>query len=284
MPAGSLKGHTSNISSLSWTTPNLLISSSHDDTARFWDTRAGKQVGSISHVPAPFQKTPKQQNVKRPLYSVASNGLYVATGTMKEIQIWDLRTQSHLSRLPDNHKTEVTKLLFHPTENHLYSGSEEGVICLFDFQNSVDDESFVEGLQMARAISNFGFFGPKAEYFWSTSTTNELTLWNLGSTDGGVIAKFPSTVLQALSQASSTEVFNIITCSYSAIYQKFLLFAGTREGAVVVFDILENRINYLFKLEGSHNELVRSFLWLDDLNMFITGGENSILACWKAPS
>lgn len=34
---------------------------------------------------------------------------------------------------------------------------------------------------MARAISNFGFFGPKAEYFWSTSTTNELTLWNLGS-------------------------------------------------------------------------------------------------------
>jgi len=279
-PLFAFSGHLKRITGLCWASPQLILSSSSDGSARIWDIRTRQQAGAFTFPPDP---TVPQTRIKG-YHSIGTNSQnLVAAGLEAAVHLWDSRVPDKLYASWWSVTKDVTSLLFHPLKpNMLLAGTEDGIITIFDAAQTDEDEAFVDALHMERAIEDMGFFGPSSEYLWSTSLTRDLALWSLNDDTEHKIVQFDSSIISALEKVSGEPIFSLLSCCYSNLEQCFLLFTATLSGAVVIFEIKEHSIEFKTKLQKGHTDLARVSVWLDDLGIFATGAEDNSIRFWKA--
>ena len=116
---------------------------------------------------------------KSPYLSVASNGMYVATGTELKgsdamIDVWDLRqTSTPVHTYSEVHSDDITSLVFHPDRsqhaNILLSGGMDGLICATDTSIKTEEDAVVSVGNTNASLARVGWAAYPTSYCFTPS-------------------------------------------------------------------------------------------------------------------
>ena len=114
-----------------------------------------------------------------PYLSVASNGVYVATGTELEgsdalIDVWDLRhTTAPVHTYSEVHSDDITSLVYHPDQsqhaNILLSGGMDGLICATDTSIGAEEDAVISVGNTNASLARVGWAAYPASYRFTPS-------------------------------------------------------------------------------------------------------------------
>lgn len=300
---GDLVGHTDTITDVSFAlpeAPHALHSCSRDGTVRGWDVRSGQQVESYS--------AGKQELSS---FAVADN--LIAAGGQGSVLFFDRRTGKQAGCFDDTHPDDVSQLKFHVPSRQLISGSVDGLITVHSTANGLnDDEGFAAALNVSTSVEEIGMYGEHGEKLWVRTGTETLHLWEWmkatrEDVEGGDAAFAEAlTAREHAAQVASTSgaapyfeagVDYLTGCHYDPPSQQLMLMAGTIDGALGFFPLMEQQAaagqippggNFIgppaVVLQGGHESIVRSVLFLDPGSnvLCISGGEDAKLCLWGA--
>jgi hypothetical protein len=275
---GRVPGHSDAISQVSFSksNPAVLLSSSHDGTIHCWDLRAQKIAYSFD-----ARRTPVFS------FDIGGAGDMVLAGGAKEkLLFWDLRRvdASAPNRSPlaftESHTEDITKVRFHPVVgNKLFTGSVDGLICLFDTAQSNEEDALLSVIPVDRAVSTFGFFGPTGADLYVVSTDQMLSLWNIDQAEE--LAKLEDS-RKALENTVPMDY--VIDCQYDQPTNSLFLLTGTYSGNMNILSVERTGITPVFELHGGHSSIIRCFDWNVSAKSIVTGGEDGRLCLWAIKS
>ncbi|KAJ1975227.1 hypothetical protein H4R35_003237 [Dimargaris xerosporica] len=284
--------------------PHLFLSASADGSAAIWDLRlAGFSPKSV----APVQTFCAPNQSKAELYcaDINSAGMVLAVGTQMVsseacIHFWDLRqspagaadtkastvtnsASAPLTTYAESHSDDITQVRFHPTHEHtLLSGSEDGLLCLFNLTQADEEDALVAAGNTCSTVNRLGWFGPQAEYVYALSPLQSFSLWSIDNDGMDTIHQWANIrdLSQPLGQTQAAVEFGI-NCHYNPISQRLFLATGSNSGQLHVFHVGINSIDLCQVLQGGHRELVRSVAWSPSQQALISGGEDARLCLWR---
>lgn len=168
-----LIGHTQLIVSLAFDGKGLLVSGSHDNTLKLWNTTTWDLITTLTHRHSNTYLYPDSA-----IFCLALNSRnpQIATGAQdKSIIIWSLNTGEVLKEILDSHENSVISLAF-DSDNHMASGSRDKTIKIWDAETGElirtlhGHDDFVECLA----------FDSK-NLLASGSKDNTVKLWDIGT-------------------------------------------------------------------------------------------------------
>jgi WD40 repeat protein len=173
-------------------------------------------------------------------FDINSSNTILACGTElvgeeAAILFWDIRNSNPLSKFSESHSDDITQVKFHPTvSNAMISGSTDGLICLFDVQGiatprqnteqneTAEDDALYQVIK-ENSISKLGFFGPGAEFLYSTTHMETFSLYKFENADG--LSRFGD----VRKKSDFVSIDYCIDCSYDMNTQHLYLVAGSQE-------------------------------------------------------
>lgn len=278
---GELAGHAGPIHELETlaSEPDIIITACEDGLVREWDLRSGKAVQN-------------HDACGRGVQCCSSNGTLVAAGVQDKVMFWDRRKNKIAAIFSDTHAQDVTQVKFHRMfVNAFISGSVDGFISVFDTSRELDeDEGFKAGLNIETAVSRLGFYGNEKEKLWCCSGTETLHLWQWRdacdeSTSGYEMCGQSTDARNDIYLPPNSNADYLVQC-HDLEPSRLMLFSGTNTGACGLFAVVNKGGQDLefqpFALckPTKHSDVIRSSLHFDS-NLWITGGEDSILCAWK---
>jgi len=266
---------------------NLVWSCSVDGTVAAYDlnTRTpGQPVGSCS-----------LPRTKVSSVDVGLNGMLVACGTEEgfdsKVVFWDVRNLSApLGKYVESHSDHITAVRFSPDGSPgLVSGSEDGLVCAFDVSKSSETAALKSVLKAGSAVSRLGFFGANFQGIYVTTTTETLSLFEIGSC--AMISSYDNDLMagtgcrETLQETAKLEINYLIDCLWEPRTQKLLLCAGNTDGVGFGFEMTLNGFVPLGPLPGGHSEVIRTAKIVElgpDKGGFgiVTGGEDGKMCIW----
>ncbi|KAJ1972086.1 hypothetical protein H4R34_005529, partial [Dimargaris verticillata] len=284
--------------------PHLFLSASADGSAALWDLRlAGLAPKSLT--PVQTFRAPNQNKTELYCADINSAGMVLAVGTQMAgseayIHLWDLRqspagaainsnhgfansASSPLMTYAESHSDDITQVRFHPTHEHtLLSGSEDGLLCLFDLTQADEEDALIAAGNTCSTVNRLGWFGPQAEYVYALSPLQSFSLWSIDNDGMDAIHQWTNirNLSQPLGQTQAVVEFGI-NCHYNPITQRLFLATGSNSGQLQIFHVGINSIDLCQVLQGGHRELVRSVAWSPSQQALISGGEDARLCLWQ---
>jgi WD40 repeat protein len=223
------------------------------------------------------------------LYAIAVNALddLLAVSVVHEICFLDIRGAEPrlIGKYEHCHTGAVTQLMFHPVvPHHLLSGSDDGLVCVFDTSVRGEDDAIVVVLNAESSVSQFGVFGEDGAFVWIISRTDTISMWNIGSAER--VADFSMLRMQFME--AGLEISSLVQCHFDDESSRLSALATTDAGEVYLFDVTPASVQLLQKLEGGHRAAVRTAAWIQVGNteahstgtVILTGAEDSTLAQW----
>ncbi|XP_078177068.1 transducin/WD40 repeat-like superfamily protein isoform X1 [Carex rostrata] len=287
---GECKGHSGRIHEISFSapaSPHVLCSCSSDGTVRAWDTRSFKQVSML-------RAGPSQE-----IFSFSfggSNGNLLAAGSDSQVLFWDWRNGKQVACLEESHMDDVTHVQFIPgQQNKLISSSVDGLLCLFDTDGDINDDSNLSSvMNVETSVSKVGFFGNDNQKLWCLTHIETLSIWDWN--EGRREANFEQARSLVSDQWNLNNVDYFVDCHYSSTEDRLWLIGGTSSGTLGYFPITQKCNGTTIGaaeaiLEGGHMGVVRSILPAnaDQTSSNLgksrgifgwTGGEDGRLCCW----
>ncbi|GAB5359061.1 hypothetical protein AAMO2058_000512300 [Amorphochlora amoebiformis] len=265
-----LKGHQKAISGMGFIPGHekLVYTASEDGTVVVWDTSSAKIARSFS---APNRK---------PFYSATCNQKALAAGTGSDIYLWDLESGKPFRSLEEYHTEEVTDLKFHPNHpNMLFSSGGDGMISQFDLSQMDEDEVLEGCINSSQPINSFDFFGPKLQYIQLINTMEEVTLFDIDTANK--LIEFPD-LRKSLSAVAGEEINYLIKCRYDIKSDRLYVCSGTNNGGLLISHLAKENIknNLALYNEIGHNDIIRDLLFIDELQIVVSGGEDSKICVW----
>ena len=184
--------HTESVESVAFSPDGeRIVSGSHDNTARIWDSRTGKLLAG------PFELAVDRYRVFAiaGINSVAfsPDGERVASGSSQRpggIDIWDARTGEHITiRLDDfingyDIDVSVLSVAFSPDGERIASGLSNGTVCIWD---SHTGKLFLPPFLRHTGLVNSVMFSPDGEHLVSGFDDGTIRVWN--SRTGEIVGK-----------------------------------------------------------------------------------------------
>jgi len=263
------KGHTARISKLChcYQQPQLLYSSGEDKTVRVWDLRQKLEV-----------KLLLGDSI---LYSVdvSADNKLLAAGGKKHVFVWDVASSSRIGTYSDIHQEEIVEVKFHPSTNELYSGSFDGLVCVFDCTlGSSEDETYLSALNIEQSVNKMGFFGPDNNLLYCTTVTESMSIWDLKEESH---VSFPLDFREKLSSISQLDISYLVNCLWHSTSNVLFLLAGTNDGTVGMFSVNGLEVGYSFILPSAHSDVVRGVSCRSNMETIVTVGDDGLLCVWK---
>jgi len=187
-------------------------------------------------------------------------------------------------KLPEYHTEEVTKLRFHPSSNKiLFSSGGDGMINHYDLSQTDEDEILEATINTEAPVNDFGFFGSKNQYIHAISTMEEVAIYDIES--ACEMFKFCD-IRKQLTQGAQTPINYLVNCHYSKDSDRLFLCSGSNSGGFLITHLSKKNLQPVMGLYDTmgHSDVIRDFLWIDDLKVIITAGEDSKICAWGAES
>lgn len=149
---------------------------------------------------SPVQLIESSSNVSRPkpftCFDLNSNGKVICIGTEHSageanLLFYDVRTKSLLTMYTDSHDDDVTQVKFHPTKrNYLASGSTDGLINIYDINESCEDDALENSLNTESSIQTINWHSLQSspddeqhDHLACITHTNDFQLFDVESSD-----------------------------------------------------------------------------------------------------
>ena len=164
-----LSGHQSNINSITFSPDGeTLISGGYGRGPRikFWDVATGELMDSIIN---PYT------NVISMYIAISPDGRKIANGTGRwkpDVYLWDIATGT--SETLKGHMDGVKSVAFSPDGNLLASGSDDGMICLWDTTTLIHNTTLIRHYDTVVSLT----FSPDGKTLASGSEDGTIILWD----------------------------------------------------------------------------------------------------------
>ncbi|XP_068691830.1 WD repeat-containing protein 89-like [Montipora foliosa] len=280
---GDFKAHEKKITGLEFCHNNehCFWTTSADSTLNYWDTR---------------------KTFKSPIYRILSSnncpftacGLNCSDETVAAatepygedvcLYLWDTRqlnaqklVQRNVGLFTDCHNREITQITFNPLQTHqMASGSLDGLICLFDVSKGTEDDCLDSVLNTGSSVSQIGFYGPTFNNLYCLTHIETLQLWNIP--ESTMTTEFTNPREE---NGSGEELNYFIDCAYHQMKDQLFFIGGTHSGRLHVFHVKDSELETVCPLMGGHTAIVRCLEFDQKTETILTGGEDSIISCWK---
>ncbi|KAF9107655.1 WD repeat-containing protein 89 [Mortierella sp. AM989] len=272
-----LKFHRNTITKVKAHGEHILMSSAKDGSIAVWDLRTeGKPVQVFS--------TPAQNPLL--CFDLNSSEQILAAGSElvdydANIHFFDARNTSAIVKTySESHSDDITNIKFHPTNpGRVMTGSVDGLICQFDLTDMDEDEGLLVVTNTGSSVNKIGYFGPSAEYIYSLSHMETLSLWN--SDDADAIHQFGD-IRGASNPALGLTLDYGIDCQYEPESGRLYLISGSNEGNINILHVKADSLQLCQVLSGGHSEIVRSTCWDSKRGILFSGGEDAKLGLWTS--
>ncbi len=310
---GELIGHTAPIHEVRFANPlehpNILLSTAEDGNILVWDIRTRQNIMK-------FQPKDRNGNAVQIFTCDIRGNMIVAGGENGSIYFYDIRSNELLAHSNIVHEGDVTQVRFHPTQpNFLFSGSEDGLINVYDLNNTLQDfENSIDNvLSTQQTVAKFGFLGPDSEFLWCISAIESLSLWNINENQRMVNYtrdQFNQILVNALdfnhkkffhivddtddinahvinmSPLGPTTTYdwridNLLSCNYDSNNDILYALAGTIGGGVAIFTIKDNilALYALLPPNTCHKRRIRDYIWQSSSLISNQGDVLSLITC-----
>ncbi|KAA0172088.1 hypothetical protein FNF27_06123 [Cafeteria roenbergensis] len=284
--AAVLRGHAAAVSCVTFhgDAPGALLSAGADSTVRAWDLRSRAAVFRAA--------------LPGPCAAIAARGHLIAAAADTDVVFLDDRKPTApLGSYTETHAEPVTCVaLGGPSGAHAITGSEDGMVALFDTSIATEDDALMSVLPMPgrQHVRACGFFGAGDGGAWGVSATSDLVLWSLASAD--VVASFPD--LPGACRRAGLACDTLLGCHFDAA-SGALTCAGSAHdsGAVAVMNVRRDAAEPVGQLAvappSGHSDSVRCIDWIaaaaagggaaagaGALSGCVTGGEDGRVCLW----
>ncbi|KAH9947312.1 WD40-repeat-containing domain protein [Amylocystis lapponica] len=276
----------------------VLVSCGRDGLVKVWDERtqsAGLQMSAL------------RSGGRRALLAcdVSSDGSLVAAGTDLQaddasILYWDPRNPVAPLRVHSStHSDDITALHFSRSPssmpksgNILLSASSDGLVCTSSADEADEDEAGLHVGNAGCSLAQAGWIHRRtgSPGIWASSDMETLTIW---SSELDLIRdneiRQPSIHRQDLTWVTDYVIGCHSNSSLSADADNDLsIFVGSNEGDLALlsrstFSASDTPWTLSQTWTTGHVGVVRSFLWDEQNNVLLTGGEDSKLNIWSGP-
>jgi len=283
---------------------NLLAATANDGSLTLYDIRQ------------PINPAIEITNTLRPdeealSVSMGFDGKVAAVGSSKgKIHFYDIREKRGiLGTYNQAHTDEVTRVRFQSfasqssgsnctsknTTPILVSGSEDGLVCVFDTSKVTEVSAISNILAVQSPVREVGFFGPNSEAIYCLTGSESLQLYhkddaicrkNFGNTReylNNQLERHGQNVA-ATSTAPVCPIEYLVDCHWDFARQELLMLAGSSEGEGALFQIGEQEISPLYYLKGGHRGVIRAWSSNSNRASFFTVGEDARMCEWSKTS
>ncbi|KAL6643452.1 hypothetical protein ACP70R_018218 [Stipagrostis hirtigluma subsp. patula] len=286
---GACNGHEGTIHEISFSapsSPNVICSCSSDGTVRAWDTRNFKQISLL------------RGGASQEMFSFSfggSSGNQLAAGSNSQVLLWDWRSSKRLACLEESHMDDVTQVKFAPSQqNRLISAAVDGLVCVFDTDGAIDEESHLLSVMNAEtSVAKVGFFGNMYQKLWCLTHIETISIWDWN--DGTRELNIEDARSMATDGWNLDQVDYFVDCHYSMPDDRLWLIGGTTAGTLGYFPVRSDPAGAIGSaeaiLEGGHTGVVRTVFPAAGTHQSLgqnrgifgwTGGEDGRLCCWRS--
>jgi WD40 repeat protein len=230
--------------------------------------------------------------------AIGFDGYIAAVGSNKaRINFFDLRSTRLLGAYVDSHTNMIPTLSFRPeSASTLVSGSEDGLLCVFDTKQPTEDSALQTVLNVGAPVRKIGFCGDTNLYCLTGSET--ASLWNYESAmciqDFGVDLRHQLALHVPSLQGS---IDYLVDAHWDNARQELVLMAGNSQGGAALYRLDHQHQQQLHHnatlnqksslqwelcniLEGGHRGVVRDVCHLSQ-SVLLTAGEDARICEWN---
>ncbi|GFF43825.1 hypothetical protein IFM46972_07340 [Aspergillus udagawae] len=284
-----LEGHSGPVCSVAFSPDSqLLVSGSHDNTVRLWDTETGMLQQTLkghSHIVRAVAFSPDGRllasgscdntvciwdistgSLQKALsdfcwvlsVTFSPDGRILASGLENDlVQLWDLATGT-LQHTLRGHSHSVASVAFSPDGQLLASGSHDSTVQLWDPVTGVLQRTLKGHIYSVTSVT----FSPNSLLLASASFDSTVCLWD------------PTT--GALQKKIEGHLFSVQSVAFSP--DSSLLVSGSDDKTIRIWDIATGAIQQT--LEG-HVDRVRSVAFSSNSQLLASGSEDQTVRIWE---
>jgi len=156
------------------------------------------------------------------------------------------------------------------------SGSTDGLICLFDVSKGSEDDCLESVLNTGSSVGQIGYYGQTFTCLYCLTHIETLQLWDIPKATMTTEFKNPRE-----ENGSGDRLDYFINCLYHPVKDQLFFIGGTQSGRLHMFHVKDSELETVCPLMGGHTAIVRCLEWDHKTETLLTGGEDSIISCWK---
>ena len=289
----------------------VVVGSCTDGRVYAWDARVGGRDASVVRVFAKSEgkatgtddddgTTPPPSTAKGSFADVdlGLNGTLVAGAFAAEensaVVLWDARMEkTELGVFGEAHSQDVTRVAFaDPTSAMLASGSEDGLVCVFDLAKPGEDEALLATMNTGSSVAKLGFFGASLSGVYALTGTETLSVFDVPTAK--TVVAYENDLMRGTGLRQTLKVDYFVDCLFRPADEKLVLLGGSLDGRLEAFEVKTDGFSSLgvfsadaAKGEG-HTDVVRCADWIDggdDVGwIVVTGGEDGRAVVWSSSS
>lgn len=179
----------------------------------------------------------------------------------------------------------VTQVRFNPAnETSLATGSEDGLVCVYDTTRASAEEALVSVINANCAVRRVGFFGPGGQGIYCLSGSETLSLWHAATAqcivdhdDIRSRSEGWGGAAHSGSGPPGTGLNYLVDC-FTADDATLYLLGGDWSGAVTLCEVTDAAVTPRWRSTEGHTGLVRACAAHQGL--LCTGGEDARVCGW----